>query len=163
MEEDVMVFCRPRFRTEIAAVAVCGCFALALASTVYGDDVGQMKVSKGAVHIERGGQKLPRQVGMRVQQSDVIVTGVDGSAGIAFMDDSLLSVGPNSVLAIDRFEFDSTTHRGAFDSSLKKGTLAAVSGKLAKQSPEAMKVRTPAALLGVRGTEFVVRTSEPTD
>ena len=154
---------RLRLRPAIVAAVVCGFFGLALAPAALASDVGQIKVSKGAVHIERGGQKVPGQVGTRVRQSDVVVTGADGSAGIAFMDDSLLSVGPNSVLAIDRFEFDSTTHRGAFDSSLRKGTLAAVSGKLAKQTPDAMKVKTPAALLGVRGTEFVVRTSESAD
>ncbi|HSB81000.1 MAG TPA: hypothetical protein VLM91_19635, partial [Candidatus Methylomirabilis sp.] len=92
----------------VIAVAVAGLFALALAPAVLASDVGQIKVSKGTVHIERGSQKLPGQVGMRIQQSDVLVTGADGSAGIAFTDDSLLSVGPNSVLAIDRFEFDST-------------------------------------------------------
>lgn len=154
---------RLRLRPAIVAAVVFGFFGLALAPAALASDVGQIKVSKGAVHIERGGQKVPGQVGTRVRQSDVVVTGADGSAGIAFMDDSLLSVGPNSVLAIDRFEFDSTTHRGAFDSSLRKGTLAAVSGKLAKQTPDAMKVKTPAALLGVRGTEFVVRTSESAD
>ena len=153
-----MAFSSRRLRVSTAAAAVAGLFALAPA--VFASDVGQIKVSKGAVQIERGSQKLPGQVGMRVQQSDVVVTGADGSAGITFMDDSLLSVGPNSVLAIDRFEFDSTTHRGAFDSSLKKGTLAAVSGKISKESPGAMRVRTPAAVLGARGTEFVVRTSE---
>ena len=151
--------CRPRLFVGIAAAAVSG--ILALEPVALAGDVGQIKVSKGAVHIERAGQTLPGQVGTRVQQSDVIVTGADGSAGFAFVDDSMLSVGPNSVLAIDRFEFDSTTHRGAFDSSLKKGTLAAVSGKITKETPGAMRVRTPAALLGVRGTEFVVRTSEP--
>jgi hypothetical protein len=65
------------------------------------------------------------------------------------------------VLAIDRFAFDPTTHQGGFESSLRAGTLAVVSGKLAKQSPDAMKVKTPAAVLGVRGTEFLVRTGEP--
>jgi hypothetical protein len=89
-----------------------------------------------------------------------VVTGADGSVGISFLDNSLLSAGPNSVLAIDRFAFDSTTHQGAFETSLKTGTLAVVSGKLAKQSPEAMKVKTPAAVLGVRGTEFLVRTGD---
>jgi len=93
--------------------------------------------------------------------ADVLVTGSGASLGIAFLDNSLLSAGPNSVLAIDRFAFDSTTHQGAFESSLLKGTLAVVSGKLAKQSPEAMKVKTPAAVLGVRGTEFLVRTGDP--
>jgi hypothetical protein len=118
-------------------------------------------VAKGAVQIERAGQTVPATLGAVVQAGDVVVTGADGSVGITFLDNSLLSAGPNSVLAIDRFAFDSTTHQGSFESSLKKGTLAVVSGKLAKQSPDAMKVKTPAAVLGVRGTEFLVRTGDP--
>ena len=53
--------------------------------------------------------------------------------------------GPNSVLAIDRYSFDSTTHDGQFDASLKRGTLAVVSGRMVKQSPESMRVRTPSS------------------
>ncbi|HYB44132.1 MAG TPA: FecR domain-containing protein [Candidatus Methylomirabilis sp.] len=143
-------------RPLLAALAVFLAAGPALA-----DDAGQIKVSKGTVHIERGGQSLPAPVGARVQVADVVVTGADGSVGILFQDASLLSAGPNSVLAIDRFSFDSTTNQGAFDTSLRTGTLAAVSGKIAKQTPDAMKVRTPAAILGVRGTEFAVRTSGP--
>ena len=124
-------------------------------------EAGHVKVAKGAVTIERAGQKTPAIVGAAVQTGDVVTTGADGSVGITFLDNSLLSAGPNSVLAIDRFAFDSTTHQGAFESSLRKGTLAVVSGKLAKQSPEAMKVKTPAAVLGVRGIEFLVRTGDP--
>jgi hypothetical protein len=121
------------------------------------DDVGRVKVVKGAVSIERAGARLPASVGLRLQEGDVIVTGRDGSAGVTFNDDGLLSVGPDSALSIDRFAFDSTTHVGRFDTSLRQGTLSAVSGKIAKQSPDAMKVRTPSTILGVRGTEFVVR------
>jgi hypothetical protein len=122
-----------------------------------GEPVGVVKVSKGTVSIERQGQSLPATVGERVFQSDRIVTGGDGSVGIAFRDDSLLSAGPDSVLAIDRFVFDSTTYEGSFDAALKRGTLSVVSGKIVKQSPGAMKVRTPAAVLAVRGTEFAVK------
>jgi hypothetical protein len=131
--------------------------ALAIAGAAAADDAGRVKVLKGAVTIERAGQSLPATVGMRLQEGDVIKTGRDGSAGVTFNDDSLLSIGPDSALAIDRFAFDSTTHAGRFDASLRQGTLSAVSGKIAKQSPEAMKVRTPSTILGVRGTEFVVR------
>jgi hypothetical protein len=126
-------------------------------------EAGHIKVARGGVQVERAGQKTPASVGAVVQAGDVVTTGADGSVGITFLDNSLLSAGPNSVLAIDRFAFDSTTHQGSFESSLRKGTLAVVSGKLAKQSPEAMKVKTPAAVLGVRGTEFLVRTGDPKD
>jgi hypothetical protein len=131
-----------------------------LSTAARAEDVGQIKVSRGRVHIERGGQRLPGAVGARVQAADVVVTGPDGSVGILFSDASLLSAGPDSVLAIDTFVFDSTTNQGAFETTLRRGTLSAVSGKIAKQSHDAMKVRTPTMVLGVRGTEFVVRASE---
>jgi hypothetical protein len=123
-------------------------------------DVGQIKTVKGAVHIERAGQKLPAAVGSRIQQSDTVVTGADGSVGITFVDNSLLSAGPNSALAIERYTFDPTTHTGAFDSRLARGTLSVVSGKIARQTPGAMTIKTPAAILGVRSTEFVVRADD---
>ena len=125
-------------------------------SGVHGADIGQIKVSKGSVSVERAGQSLPGNAGTRLQGADVVKTGADGSVGITMTDNSLLSAGPNSVLALDRYDFDSTTNAGRFDASLQRGTLAVVSGRLAKQSPEAMTLRTPSATLGVRGTEFVV-------
>ena len=124
------------------------------------NDVGVVKVSKGDVSVERAGRRILAQVGTRISEGDVVATGLDGSVGITFQDNTLLSMGPGSSLVIEKFAFDSTTHKGVFDTSLRRGTLAAVSGKIAKQSPDAMKVRTPAAVLGVRGTEFVVRTGE---
>ena len=127
---------------------------------VWANDIAQFKVAKGSVHVERSGQRLPARVGTHLQATDTVVTGADGAAGIAFVDNSLLSVGPNSVLAIERYAFNSTTHEGAFESSLRKGTLSVVSGKIAKQSPDAMKVKTPSSILGVRGTEFLVRSSD---
>jgi hypothetical protein len=124
----------------------------------FATDIAQFKVAKGAVYVERGGKRLPAYVGTHLQATDIIVTGADGSAGITFIDNSLLSVGPNSVLQIERYAFNSTTHEGVFDTTLSRGTLSVVSGKIAKQSPDAMKVRTPSSILGVRGTEFLVRT-----
>lgn len=134
--------------------------ALAIVSPANAADVGQIKVSKGEVVVEREGRTLPAPVGTRLQTSDVVRTGADGSVGITVNDDALLSAGPNSVLSLDRYAFDPTTSRGQFDASLNKGTLAVISGRMAKQSPDAMTVRTPTAVLGVRGTEFVVRVND---
>jgi len=132
----------------------------AMAIPALASDAGLIKVSKGNVQIERNGAKMAAPVGASVQTSDVITTGADGSAGITFTDNSLVSVGPNTVFAIDKYRFDSTTHAGEFEGSLKKGRLAAISGKMVKASPESMKIRTPSAIMGVRGTEFVVQVDE---
>jgi hypothetical protein len=111
----------------------------------------------GPVTVERAGAAQPLAVGDHVFQSDIVATAAGGTVGITFADNSMMSLGPDSRLALDQFRFDTTTHEGTFDSSLQKGTLAVKSGQIVKQTPEAMHIKTPAALLGVRGTEFVVR------
>ena len=127
----------------------------------FAGEAGRIKVSRGDVQIERGGKLMAAPVGAVIDVEDTVKTGADGSVGITFQDNSLLSAGPNSELVIERFVFDSTTHQGEFDTRLKKGTLAVVSGKIVKQSPEAMRIKTPAAIMGVRGTEFIVKVDEP--
>jgi len=130
------------------------------ATPVVANDIAQIKVANGTVIIERGSQRLMAAPGTRLQQQDVVRTGINGSAGITFTDNTLMSVGPNSAIALDRYAFNSTTHEGRLDASMRSGTLSVVSGKIAKQSPEAMTVRTPATILGVRGTEFLVQVGE---
>jgi len=136
----------------LAALVLAGFASLALAG-----EAGHVKTAKGDAQVERDGKRVPAVVGMAVLESDTLVTGTDGSMGVTMTDNCLLSVGPNSVLAIDKYAFNSTTHAGNFDASLRKGTLAVVSGKMVKQSPDAMRVRTPSTVMAVRGTEFVVK------
>ena len=140
-----------------AALAIA---ALLLLPQSFAAEIGRIKVAKGGVTIEREGSTVPATVGTRVQTSDRIKTAADGSVGITLDDDSLLSAGPNSILSLDRYAFDPTTNQGRFDAALNKGTLAVISGRIAKQSPDAMTVRTPAIILGVRGTTFAVSANE---
>jgi hypothetical protein len=128
-------------------------------SAAEAQDVGRVKTVKGTVYIERAGRQEPAQVGSGVRQADVLVTGADGAIGVTLADDTLLSAGPNSVLVVERFVYDGVKP-GVLETALTKGTLAVVSGRIAKQAPDAMRVKTPAAILGVRGTEFVVRASD---
>ena len=138
-------------------LGVATAIALALPARA---DVGQIKVATGQVFVDRKGQSLPGRVGLVLEADDVLRTGADGSVGITMRDNSLLSAGPNSILSLERFEFDPTTSAGRFDARLQRGTLAVVSGRIAKKEPRAMTVRTPSAVLGVRGTEFVVSVDE---
>lgn len=147
-----------RYRKHLANLLVLAAGLLA-AGPLFADEIGQIKVSNGTVLIERGEQRILGVPGTRVQQSDVIRTGIDGSVGITFSDNTMMSAGPSSVLSLDRFAFNSTTHEGRFDTSVRNGTLSVISGKISKQSPEAMTVKTPATILGVRGTEFFVQVS----
>lgn len=135
--------------------------AALLAIAAHAEPIGLIKVQSGEVHIERQGARVPATVGVSVDRGDRIVTGRDGSVGVSFADGAILSAGPSSVLVLDAFNYDPSTRAGNFDVSVRRGTLSAISGKLVTQTPGAMKVRTPTAILGVRGTEFVVHVEAP--
>jgi hypothetical protein len=121
------------------------------------EPIGQVKTAEGIVTVGRSGATAALKAGDRVYQSDVVATGADGSVGITFADNSMLSLGPSSELVLYRFAFNTTTHKGFFDARLRKGTLVGKSGQITKETPEAMVVRTPAVALLVKGTKFLVR------
>lgn len=150
---------RPGARQGAAIVAFAMAGVALVASAAIAQDVGRVKTVKGTVYVEREGRRELALVGTGVRQADVVVTGPDGAVGITLADDTLLSAGPNSVLAIERFVYEAN-QPGSLEAALSKGTLAVVSGRIAKQAPDAMRVKTPAAILGVRGTEFVIRASD---
>jgi len=95
-----------------------------------------------------------------VERQDVIETGADGAVGITFDDNTIFSTGPNSKVSLEEYKFNPSTMQGSFLAKLGKGTLSVTSGDIARGSPEAMKIRTPSAILGVRGTHFLVRVGE---
>lgn len=140
-------------RTLLAAAVLA---LISLVASAAPPPAGMLKRVEGEVKVLRGDQQITGVIGLPVFPADTIVTGRDGAAGITFDDNTLMSLGPSARFVIDRFQFNSTTHEGRFESTLKRGRLAVVSGKIAKHEQDAMKVRTPSSVLGVRGTEFIV-------
>jgi hypothetical protein len=132
-----------------------------LAQAAAAAEVGQIKNAKGGVVVIRGGQEIAATSGTGLQQADRVMTKGDGSAGIAFKDNSLLSLGPDSVLDISKFSFDAKDQPDELEATLHRGTLSAVSGKIVARTPEAMRIKTPTTVLGVRGTEFFVKVTNP--
>ncbi len=134
---------------------------LALSATAFADDeAGTIKISRGDATIERDGSTLPASVGSAVLVSDQIVTGESGAVGITLRDNTRLTAGPNTTLDLNTFSFDTTTHAGAVDASVTRGSLSVISGKIAKASPDAVRFNTPTVTLGVRGTEFIIEVDE---
>jgi hypothetical protein len=117
---------------------------------------GIVKRLQGTVTLQRGEAALPVAAGTPVQVGDRLTTGGDGAVGITLADDTLLTAGPGSTLVISEFRFDSTTNEGNLLARLLKGTLHVVTGLIAKQAPQNVNVQTRNAVMGVRGTEFIV-------
>ena len=135
----------------LAIVATCATAA---------DYAGVVKTARGSAVVEREVGKIALAPGARVNQGDRIVTGTDGYLGITMRDDTLLTLGPGTVLALDTYGFDPKTHDGSFLVSLTKGALSVVTGLIAKRSPDSFVVKTRMSTMGVRGTEFIVEANE---
>lgn len=136
-----------------AAIAV---FSSASAPAVFGA-IGQIKNVKGEVFLLRNQVQQVAKAGDLVEAADVLITGASGAFGATMIDNTRLSAGPNSRIELAQFRFDPTSHDGEFVANLQRGTLTVVSGHIAKRSPDAMKVKTPTTILGVRGTTFGVK------
>jgi hypothetical protein len=122
--------------------------------------IGQIKMMNGEVFIVRNGTKSQAKPGDLLQQYDVVETGSKGSVGITFMDNSRFSAGPNTLIELKRFRFNPTTQDGEFTTEMNRGTLAIISGQIAKHSSAAMKIKTPTTVIGVRGAKLAMKVNE---
>ena len=117
---------------------------------------GRIKVATGSAFIVRDGAQTPAQVGQVVFEADGLRTGADGTIGVTLNDDTRLSLGPGSELKLERFTFAPAD--SAFGLVLKfvKGAATYVSGRIAKLAPDSIRLETPAAIIGVRGTTLAI-------
>ena len=130
--------------------------AAAVSTQALAADIGRIKNVTGQASVVRGAQTLPAAPGQTLSVKDVLVTGKDGRIGVTFIDNSRFAVGPNARVALAEFQFDENSHKGSSLTRVDRGSLAIVSGQIAKENKDAMKVKTPTSLLAARGTRFVV-------
>lgn len=121
---------------------------------------GRIKVASGSVFVVRGGEIIPATVGQTVLQSDGLRTGADGSMGITLKDDTRISLGPGSEVRIETFLYDPAAGRLGLALEFIRGVTAYVSGRIAKLAPDSVRLETPAAIVGVRGTTLTIRVAE---
>lgn len=115
---------------------------------------------KGDCSVVRSGKSRRVHSGMHLFVGDVLVTGPDSAMGVVFNDDTVMSLGPDSEIAIDEFLFEPAGDRFDFAATMARGTAQFITGQMAKLNPESMSVRTPMSTIGIRGTRFLVKVAE---
>lgn len=121
---------------------------------------GYIKTASGAVFIVRNSATLAARPGTAVFETDALRTGADGSVGLTFNDDTRLSLGPASEVRLERYVY--APAEGGFAMVLKfaRGVAAYVSGRMAKLAPDSIRLETPSAIVGVRGTTVAIRVEQ---
>lgn len=123
--------------------------------------IGRIKSAAGSVTIVRQSSTVPAQPGQPLYETDSVKTGADGHVGIMLKDETRLALGPNTDVRIDQFLYSPGQGNLRLVLKIARGLVAYVSGRIAKLSPDAVRLETPSAILGVRGTRMVIRVERP--
>ena len=130
-------------------------------TTLPPDAIGKVEKAVGQVTLIHNGVAGPLHVGDPVYKTDIVQTGANSTCGIGFPDGTALDLVNNTRMALNEYNFEannSASNGAVF--SLVEGTFAFVAGQVA-HTGEGMKINTPVATMGIRGTVGLFRT-EPT-
>lgn len=137
-------------------------FALVVASATQAagqqpSGAGRVKTVSGAAFIVRNQTVIPAQPGQVVFEADSLRTGPDGTIGVTLKDDTRLALGPGSEIRLERFAYAPGNANLGMVLKFVRGVTAYVSGRLAKLAPDSIRLETPSAIVGVRGTTLAIR------
>ena len=129
---------------------------LILFSYIFALDIAVVKRVTGDVSLKRGDKTVVVKPGNSLKEGDTLITKQESSVGFIFHDGTMLSLGENSILKINRYIFKPLDERFTLDVKLNKGQASFQSGKIGKLAPETVKFRVPDGIVGIRGTKFFV-------
>jgi hypothetical protein len=140
-------------------VLVILAFQFGTLTSAQADAVGRLTQVEGKVDILRGGQlpAIPVKVNDGVQTGDVLRTKSMSKAQITFIDNSTLTISPESRVGIEAYMFDSTQNKRNAVIQLFQGLAQVAVSKIFKAAEPDFVVKTQTAIMGVRGTDFGVR------
>ena len=121
--------------------------------------VGEIGTIKGSGVLERGKAVIEGTTGVGVQSLDTAVT-AKGRMRIDFVDETRVDITEHSRLLIDEFVYDPANGVGKLSIKASLGTVRYASGQIAKKYQQNVKIRTPSATIGVRGTDFIMLVDE---
>jgi hypothetical protein len=153
---------------KLAKLTTAGILALLLIagplSSAAQASVGRVLFKYGNVTVDSVNARLLRQ-GATVDEGDVIVTGPKGYVQLLLDDGTKIAIRPNSSFEIEALEMPATATAPAVGAGitlkasfkLQKGGFRTLTGRIAQQDPSVYQVTTPAAIIGVRGTNYSTR------
>ena len=109
--------------------------------------------AKGSVYVERQGTRISLTEGDSIRSTDTVITDSGSTAEVRFTDGATASLSPGTTLEIKDFAFGPEV-QPSFILNLAQGTMRSVSGEVVRQNPDAFKIVTPQATVGIRGTEL---------
>jgi len=124
------------------------------------EPAGYVKTVGGEATVTSAGKTVAASAGAPLVAGDVIKTGPGGSLGVTLRDNTLMSFGPSTSFTLEDYLFAPAKGDLKLGGKIAAGTLHYVSGSIAHLKPDAVAIKTPTGIIGVRGTRFVVVVEE---
>jgi hypothetical protein len=121
------------------------------------ESIGFVKKAEGEASVITAANTVKAEPGVPVYLGSVLKTGDQGALGVTFKDNTVMSFGPDTQVTVDEYLFAPARGNLKLVANIAQGTLHYISGVIAKLKPEAVAVKTPTGMIGVRGTRFVAK------
>ncbi len=129
---------------------------LSFQSQAAADAVAKIVKLKGTVYaISADDEKRKLSFGKKIFEQDRIQTEKDSLAIILFKDKTRFELGAESSLTVSEYKYEQNAEQDSVKVDELKGAFRFVTGLVAKQKPESMKVGTAVATIGIRGTQVI--------
>jgi hypothetical protein len=144
-------------RTLIRVLCLCAVILWATpAASAQEATAGVVKSVKGTATALRADRSIALYQGVTLYPGDRLRTGKASALGVILQDDTLVSLGPETEWVLEAFHFAPAEGKLSFISRLLRGTAVFLTGVIGKLSPESVRLETPHATVGIRGTRFAV-------
>ncbi|PVY93664.1 FecR family protein [Acidovorax sp. 99] len=117
---------------------------------------GLVQFAAGDVQLRRGETLSRLSKGAELDGGDVVLTGTEGRAQIRFSDGGLVALYPDSQFTVTRYADGAGAGEDHFVVNLLRGGMRALTGLIGKRNPANYKVVTPTAVVGIRGSAFLL-------
>ena len=135
------------------------CFLITLSGGAFAS-IGEITQAEGPSTITRDtGGEVEGTKGTGILSMDIIQT-FKGTQHISFIDETELEVTSHSRVVIDEFVYDPANDLGTLSIKAGLGTVRYASGQIAKKYKQNVTIKTPTAVIGVRGTDFTMTVDE---
>jgi hypothetical protein len=142
----------------ILVFMICALLASATMAAAQDDrPIGLVKTASGDTFILRDGRRMAALPGFGLVLGDVLSTGANGALGVILRDDTVLSLGPSTETRIEKFAFEPAEKKLGMVLRVSRGLISYISGRISKLAPGSVRIETPVATLGIRGTRLVAR------
>ena len=129
-------------------------YAQASGAADVGKVIGHVTKLAGNATVIRNGVSIVLNMGDNVHKGDVVQAGSNSSLGITFIDGTVFGLGSNARMVLNEMIYDPNGSSNSSFLSLVQGTITFVAGQTAKHGD--MKIDTPVATMGIRGTACLV-------